>query len=298
MPDDAELQNPAGTDGAAHDVYAELERQRRRNAELECTVAELRRSVDDLEAFSWEISHDLKAPLAGIGGYAQLLTQLDVGWPRPAGYDEFVSEINQGTARMSRLIDDVLAYSTVRGAPLRLTTIDLGTLMDDVVADRAAEMLLHSGQTTPHITRDPLPAVHGDHGLLRRLFENLLGNALKYVRPGEPARVHVSASVDAGGGVHVEVTDAGIGIPDGQHESIFGELHRAHPDAYAGTGLGLAICRRIAHRLGGTIGADPRFRGGARLWFTLPAAAAESGRTTPSAATATGLSPVAAEVAS
>jgi signal transduction histidine kinase len=296
VPHNADPLTPAGTDGAANDMYAELEHQRRRNAELERTVLQLNRTVRDLETFSWEISHDLKAPLAGICGYAQLLSHLDVGWPRPAGYDEFVEEINRGTDRMRQLIDDVLAYSTVRGAALRMTTIDLGALVDDVAADlvaaRTTEASLPGGRPAPRITRDALPAVHGDHGMLRRLFENLLGNALKYVRPGETARVHVSARAGAGGVVHLEVTDAGVGIPEGQHEAIFGELHRAHPDAYAGTGLGLAICRRILHRLGGAIGADPRFRGGARIWFTLSAVPAGTGPAE------TGHAPVTAELAS
>ncbi|RSM43072.1 two-component sensor histidine kinase [Actinoplanes sp. ATCC 53533] len=291
MPHNADPPTAAGTDCAADDVYAELERQRRRNADLERTILQLTRSVRDLETFSWEISHDLKAPLMGISGYAQLLTHLDVGWPRPAEFDEFAAEITQGANRMARLIDDVLAYSTVRGAALRMTTIDLGALVDDVVADRTAEAALLGGQPAPHITRDALPAVHGDHGMLRRLFENLLGNALKYVRPGETPRVHVSARAGGDGAVRVEVTDAGVGIPEGQHEAIFGELHRAHPDAYEGTGLGLAICRRIVQRLGGAIGADPRFRGGARVWFTLAAEAAEGGPT------GTGQVPVAAEFA-
>ena len=291
MPHNADPPTAACSDGAADDVYAELERQRRRNTDLEHTILQLTRSVRDLEAFSWEISHDLKAPLTGISGYAQLLAHLDVGWPRPAEFDEFVAEITGGADRMARLIDDVLAYSTARGAALRMTTIDLGALVDDVVADRAAEASLLSGQPTPHITRDALPAVHGDHGMLRRLFENLLGNALKYVRPGETARVHVSAQADNDGAVRIEVTDAGVGIPEGQHEAIFGELHRAHPDAYEGTGLGLAICRRIAQRLGGSIGADPRFRGGARVWFTLAAAPADDG------SAGAGTVPVAAEVA-
>ena len=291
MPHNADPPTAAGTDGAAHDVYAELEQLRRRNADLERTIVQLSRSVRDLESFSWELSHDLKGPLAGICGYAELLAHLDVGWPRPAEYDEFVAEINRGTDRMRRLIDDVLAYSTVRGAPLRMTTIDLGALVDDAVADSAAEASPLGGQPAPHITRDALPAVHGDHGMLRRLFENLLGNALKYVRPGETARVHVSARSGGDGVVRIEVTDAGVGIPEGQHEAIFGELHRAHPDAYAGTGLGLAICRRIAQRLGGAIGADPRFRGGARVWITLPAGSTEAG------SAETGHLAVAAEVA-
>ncbi|MFI5935901.1 ATP-binding protein [Actinoplanes sp. NPDC051494] len=253
----------------------DVERLMQRNAELEAQVAKLSRSVQDLEAFSREISHDLKAPLAGILGYAQLLTHLDVGYPRPADYDDFVAEINRGTDRMRRLIDDVLAYSTVRGAPLHLTAIDLTALVHDVVADRAVELPRPGAQPrpAPHITYAELPPVRGDHGMLRRLMENLIGNAVKYVRPGEPARVHVSALTGADGTVRIEVSDHGVGIPDGQHEAIFGELHRAHPDAYPGTGLGLTICRRIVERLGGAIGADPDFRGGARIWFTLPVAA-------------------------
>ncbi|GGQ73656.1 hypothetical protein GCM10010166_49740 [Couchioplanes caeruleus subsp. azureus] len=261
------------------DVYAELERERRRNAELEHRVRELSRSVQDLEAFSREISHDLKAPLAGICGYAQLLTHLDVGYPRPVDYDDFVAEINRGTDRMRRLIDDVLAYSTVRGARLHLTNIDLNALIDDVVADQAMELPRPgtAPRPEPQITWERLPPVRGDHGMLRRVVENLLGNALKYVRPGEPAQVHISARTGPDGFVRTEVTDQGVGIPDGQHEAIFGELHRAHPDAYPGTGLGLTICRRIVQRLGGEIGADPQFRGGARIWFTLPAASTEAG---------------------
>lgn len=261
----------------ATNLYAELERERLRNEELERRVGELSRSVQELEAFSREISHDLKAPLAGICGYAQLLTHLDIGYPHPDDYDDFVAEINRSTDRMGRLIDDVLAYSTVRGAQLHLTTIDLSALVDDVVADRAIE-LRWPGATRrpePQVTWETLPAVRGDHGMLRRLLENLLGNALKYVRPGEAARVHLSARTEAGM-VRVEVTDQGVGIPEGQHEAIFGELHRAHPDAYPGTGLGLTICRRIVERLGGSIGADPQFHDGARIWFVLPAATAET----------------------
>jgi signal transduction histidine kinase len=260
----------------AENLYARLEREQLRNQELERRVTELSRSVEELEAFSREISHDLKAPLAGICGYAQLLTHLDIGSPHPEDYDDFVAEINRGTDRMRRMIDDVLAYSTAGGARLHLTRIDLSTLIDDVVADRAVEPLGPGAvsRPAPRITWETLPAVRGDHGMLQRLLENLLGNALKYVRPGEAARVHISGRTE-GRLVRVEVIDQGVGIPDGQHEAIFGELHRAHPEAYPGTGLGLTICRRIVQRLGGAIGADPQFHGGARIWFTLPVAAAD-----------------------
>ncbi|MCA2213949.1 sensor histidine kinase [Jidongwangia harbinensis] len=277
MPDNADL---AGADAAR--LRAELELARRRNAELERTVGDLNRSVLELEAFSREISHDLKGPLAGICGYAQLLTHLDLGAYRPAEFDEFVEEINRGTDRMRRLIDDVLTYSTARGAPLEPATVDLTALVHTVIADRVREMSAPGVGAHPatHITWDQMPAVRGDLGMLRRVLDNLLGNALKYVRPGQAARVHLSARADKPGLVRVEVTDDGVGIPDGQHELIFTELHRAHADAYPGTGLGLSICRRIVHRLGGTIGADPEFRDGARIWFTVPAADAGTERAT------------------
>jgi signal transduction histidine kinase len=249
-------------------LRAELDAERRRAAELERTVGDLSRSVQELEAFSREISHDLKGPLAGICGYAQLLTHMDFGVPRPIEYDEFVEEINRGTDRMRRLIDDVLTYSTARGAPLRLTTVDLTALVHATVTDRVQQV----PGSAMHLTWDDMPAVRGDYGMLQRVLDNLIGNALKYVRPGHAARVHVSAHADRSGMVRVEVTDEGVGIPEGQHELIFAELHRAHADAYPGTGLGLSICRRIVHRLGGAIGADPQYRDGARIWFTVPAA--------------------------
>jgi signal transduction histidine kinase len=230
-------------------------------------VADLQRRVAELETFAREISHDLKAPLAGICGYAQLLAHMDLGGPRPAEYDEFVAGIEHATQRMSRLIDDVLAYATVGEERVHPATIDLSSLVDDLVADRPPA----THGPAPRITRADLPLVRGDHGMVRRLLENLIGNAVKYVRPGEAAQVHVSAWTD-GGFVGIEVTDRGVGIPDGQHEAVFGELHRAHADAYPGTGLGLTICRRIVQRMGGTIHADPHFRDGARIWFTLPAA--------------------------
>ncbi|WP_305785997.1 sensor histidine kinase [Symbioplanes lichenis] len=253
-------------------LAAQLEQERLRNEQLERTVRALNDSVQELEAFAREVSHDLKAPLAGILGYAQLLENMDFGPARPAEFDDFVHEIGRGTSLMSRLIDDVLAYSTARGAVLHLTDVELTAVLADVAAEWAGDV----SRPAPRITWDDLPAVRGDDLMLRRVIDNLIGNAVKYVRPGEAARVHVSADVIPAaegheGFVRVEVTDQGIGIPEGQHEAIFGELHRAHP-AYPGTGLGLTICRRIVRRLGGEIGADPDFTGGARIWLTLPVA--------------------------
>ncbi|GAB1640552.1 hypothetical protein KRMM14A1259_09750 [Krasilnikovia sp. MM14-A1259] len=272
---DREPTVPAAQPGSPTDdaVQAELELARQRNADLERTVRELTRSVAELEAFSREISHDLKSPLAGICGYAQLLAHVDFGVPHPDEFDEFVSQISNGTERMRSLIDDMLAYATARGGQLQATPVDLTAVVAEVAAAQTSEVRHRSG-VVPRITVDPLPSVHGDEIMLRRVFDNLVSNAVKYVRPGEAARVHISARPGAAGWLRIEVTDSGIGIPDGQHETIFGELNRAHAQAgYPGTGLGLTICRRIVERHGGAIGADPSFREGTRIWLTLPTAA-------------------------
>ena len=257
---------------AVANLYAEVERERRRNAELQEQVQRLTTSVQELVTFAQDVSHDLKTPLAGICGYAQLLEHLDLAAGRPPEFDEFVTELTRCTDRMRQLIDDVLDFSTLREARVHVSPVDLNTLVDDVILDATGLI-----RPAPAITHDRLPVVQGDHGLIRRLLENLLGNAIKYVRPGEAARVHVVADTDDDGMVRIAVCDRGVGIPDGQHEEIFKELHRAHPDVYPGSGLGLSICRRIVQRLGGDIGADPQFRDGARIWFRLPAARTSGG---------------------
>ncbi|SDT46763.1 sensor histidine kinase [Actinoplanes derwentensis] len=252
-----------GTELAA--LRIELERERQHNADLQRTVERLYQSVAELRTFARDVSHDLKAPLAGVYGYAQLLEHLDVGYPHPPGYDEYVSEINRSAGRMRQLIDDVLTYASTEDARLRTGPIDLGALVDDLATDA-----LSLTTPVPRITRDALPVIRGDHGMVRRLMENLLGNAIKYVPLGEAAQVHVAARAVGDGTVRIEISDQGIGIQAGQHELIFEELHRSLPEAYPGNGLGLAICRRIVRRLGGVIAADPHYQDGARIWLTLP----------------------------
>ena len=119
--------------------------------------------------------------------------------------------------------------------------------------------------------RGPLPVVQADPELLRHVVDNLVGNALKYTRPGVPARVEVSARELRGGAVRIDVADNGIGIPAAERGKVFDEFHRcATGGAHPGTGLGLAICRRIVEQHGGRIGVEENRGGGSRIWFTLP----------------------------
>ena len=121
------------------------------------------------------------------------------------------------------------------------------------------------------MTVGEIPPVHGDRVLIDQVLENLIGNALKYVTAGVRPEVDVRGCADQGM-VRVTVTDNGIGLPEGQHESIFAEFHRVHPAGYEGTGLGLAIARRIVTRHGGTIVARDNPAGGTVFEFTLPSA--------------------------
>lgn len=245
---------------------------RARCKELEEANAALTQSVAELEAFAGVVSHDLKNPLGTVAGYVQLLTYLDPQQRSSAEYQELLAGVTDGVQGMRRLIDDLLEFATAPGARLQLLRVDLDVLVREVVDAHLEMNRLGGGGPRPDITVEPLPSVHADRAMLRRVVDNLVDNAIKYTRPGQAARVHVSAAGHATGWVHVEVADRGIGIPDGRHEAVFAGFHRAHDgEGYPGNGLGLAFCRRIVQRHGGLIGARPNPGGGTRFWLTLPA---------------------------
>ncbi len=227
-------------------------------------ITELRRYENDLAVFAGVVAHDLKAPLTVIRGHSEAVIE---DLPPGTGVEDSVERIIRAVDRMAGLIDTLLAYSTARDAPLRIRRVDLGALVGEVVHDRTAHL---RPEDHPRITVGELPAVTADPAMLRHVLDNLIGNALKYVRPGTEPRVEVTGST-AGAWVRVEVADRGIGIPDDAKNDVFDSFHRAHAEAgYAGTGLGLAICRRIVERHGGEIGVSDNPGGGTRFHFTLP----------------------------
>ena len=219
----------------------------------------------ELAAFAGVVAHDLRNPLAGIDGWTELVEdQLRSG----EGIDhelliEFVSRVRTSSRRMRELIGSLLQHATSSNRRLEPHVVDLEALVADVVAHRSAGSLVRYG---------PLPPVRADETLLRQVLDNLVGNALKYVGPGEQPHVTISARVVSSDRVAVAVTDRGIGLPEGEHKSVFEEFYRAHRD-YEGSGLGLAICRRIVLRHGGTIVARDNPAGvGSVFEFTLPSA--------------------------
>ncbi len=246
-------------------------------------ITELRRYEQELAVFAGVVAHDLKAPLAVIRGHCEtagddLADAPDS--PEVAAARAGLRRIALGVDRMAALIDTLLAYTTSRDAPLQVRVVPLGPLVDDVIAGRIGHLRASDGPR-PEIYVGELPEVDADPAMLRHVFDNLIGNALKYVQPGRVARIDVTAVPAAGpsdggeipGWTRIEIADRGIGIPDDDKPEIFESFHRARTVAdYAGTGLGLAICRRVVERHGGVIGAADNPGGGTRFHFTLPLA--------------------------
>jgi PAS domain S-box-containing protein len=239
------------------------------NVDLERRVAErtreLERSNADLEQFAYVASHDLQEPLRAVASYTQLLARryrnrLDGDALR------FVDRTTAAVARMQALIRDLLAYSRVGTRGERFGTTDTEAVLREALDDLQASI----AEAGALVTHDPLPKLPADALQLRQLFQNLIGNAIKF-RRDEPPRVHVSARRD-GGNWLFSVRDNGIGIEPEYAERIFVIFQRLHSrTAYPGTGVGLAICKRIVERHGGHIWVESDPGAGTSIHLRLPA---------------------------
>ncbi len=220
----------------------------------------------ELEAFARRAAHDLQQPLIVIDGWAGLLdahlSASSDDRSQPVREVDMVHRIQGGVAQMSDLVANLLADATARDREMAKEQVDLARLARGIAESRGALDVVQVGE---------IPPVEGDEQLLHALLDNLIGNALKYVAPGERARVEVNGRRELDRMVSVSVTDNGVGIPEGNHEAIFEEFTRAHGDAYPGTGLGLSISRRIVERHGGDIFARSRGSGPGTIFeFRLP----------------------------
>jgi signal transduction histidine kinase len=240
-------------------------------------ITELRRYEQDLAVFAGVVAHDLKSPLAVVRGHCETAADELRDAPDAPEVTQALGALGRialGVDRMAALIDTLLAYTTSRDAPLHVTTVALGPLVDDVVAGRIGHLRPSDGPV-PDVYAGELPEVHADPAMLRHVVDNLIGNSLKYVQPGRPARIDVTAAPAPAGWTRIEIADRGIGIPDDEKPSVFDSFTRARTAAgYAGTGLGLAICRRVVERHGGAIGVADNPGGGTRFHVTLPLAGA------------------------
>jgi PAS domain S-box-containing protein len=231
---------------------------------LEEKTEELARSNRDLEAFAYVASHDLQEPLRMVTSYVQLLAKRYKG-KLDSDADDFINFAVDGAMRMWNLINDLLAYSRVgtRGHPFE--PINCETILQQAL-DNLKVTMEESGAV---VTHDSLPTVTADGSQLGQLFQNLIGNAIKF-RGNERPRIHVSANRN-GNGWTFSVRDNGIGIAPEYRERIFIIFQRLHGrQQYPGTGIGLAICKKIVERHGGRIWVESTPEKGATFYFTLP----------------------------
>jgi diguanylate cyclase (GGDEF)-like protein len=232
-----------------------------------------RRHRDELTSFAGVVAHDLLNPLATIEGWCESLRETIDG-DRQSEAADAVVRIRRAAARMGAMINDLLAYTTARDAALAPARFDLGDLVNDIALARI-DQAQSAGTPVPTFGIGELQTVYADPALIRQLMENLISNAIKYTAAGVVPDITIT-SHGTDRLVTVTIDDNGIGIPAGQHDSIFDNFHRAHRTAgYTGTGLGLGICKRIVERHGGTISATDKPGGhGSRFTLTLPGEAA------------------------
>jgi light-regulated signal transduction histidine kinase (bacteriophytochrome) len=242
------------------------------NAALLAKAAQLEATNKELESFSYSVSHDLRAPLRAVDGFALMLEE-DYKERIDAEGLRYISVIRQNSRRMGALIDDLLTFSRLGRQPVAHGEVNVDSLVREVV-----EEVLHTASfgergdaaTAPHIEVEPLPPARGDRGLLRQVWANLIANAVKYSSKAARPFIQVSGR-QVGAENHYSVRDNGVGFDmayAGQLFRVFQRLHRA--DEFSGTGVGLAIVHRVVTRHGGRVWAEGKVDHGAVFSFALP----------------------------
>lgn len=257
------------------DVSRRLESEReilRLSTDVKRRAAELATANADLKAFTYSVSHDLRAPLRAITGFSQILTRRHADRLDAQGR-HYLDNIIEASTRMSRQIDGLLAYARLGRQAVIPRPVELSTLFAGLSREFAPRLREVNGEL--HVA-SPLPAVMGDSTILGQLFGNLLDNALKYRRREVAPRVCISAeSVDSI--VRVTVADNGIGIAPEHHAKIFQVFQRLHSEEeYSGAGIGLASAKKSADLLAGSIRVESELGSGSRFIVELPAASTES----------------------
>ena len=236
----------------------------RKAEELAELSGELQRSNKELEAFSYSISHDLRAPFRHIVGFAQLLRERETALDDKSRH--YLRNISESALSAGRLVDDLLNFSQLGRASVSHAQVD----MDKIISEVRRSVLLNAGERDIVWSVGRLPVAWGDAGLLRQVWYNLVDNAVKYTRPRSPARIGISGCVEQGFAVYT-ITDNGVGFDmtySGKLFGVFQRLQRA--EDFEGTGIGLALVRRIVERHQGSICAHSDLDKGATFVFRLP----------------------------
>ena len=236
------------------------------NRTLSHRAIALEASIKELDAFSYSISHDLRAPLRHIGGYVGLLRN-SAGPSLPGESRRFLDEITGSAAQMGKLIDDLLLFSRMGRTEMRQQRFELAELVEESICQLKSEI---NGRNILW-KRGPLPTVQADPALVRQVLINLLSIAIKYTRPRDPATIEIGCTSETAEEMVVFVRDNGVGFDMNYSDKLFGVFQRLHADdEFEGTGIGLANVRRIIARHGGRTWAEGKVGEGATFYFSLP----------------------------
>jgi signal transduction histidine kinase len=224
----------------------------------------LRETIQELEAFSYSVSHDMRSPLRAMQGYADAVLE-DCRGKLDATAEEYLQRIRRAAGRMDLLIQDVLAYSRVAKGEIRLHKVDVEHVIRDVIQNYPALQLAHADISI--VT--PIPPILGHEAYLTQIISNFLGNAVKFVERGSRPEVKISAQSE-GEMVRISFQDKGIGIAREHQNQIFQIFGRVYPEKkYEGTGIGLAIAKKAAERMGGSVGVLSELGRGSEFFVLL-----------------------------
>jgi PAS domain S-box-containing protein len=246
----------------AHDI------SERKNAEekLKEIIGELERSNYELQQFAYITSHDLQEPLRTIASFTQLLERRYKGRLDPDA-DEFIDFIVDAAVRMKGMIQGLLEYSRVGTQKIEFEEVDMNTKLKKALSNLKASI----DKNKAEITYDHLPTVLADPNQMVRVFQNLIGNAIKFRKEGEPPKIHIACQMDNENNEYIfEVKDNGIGMEKEYTDKIFEVFKRLHTvDKYRGTGIGLSVVKRIIEQHGGKIWVESELGYGSTFYFTL-----------------------------
>jgi PAS domain S-box-containing protein len=253
--------------GATVDITDRKRAEERLESAVRERTAKLRETVGELEAFSYSVSHDLRAPLRAMHGYAAALIE-DAGHKLAVNEREYLQRISNAAQRLDRLINDVLTYSRLARTEVQFDRVDLDAVVRETLLQYPS---LISAQARISVAY-PLGVVLGHEALIVQVVSNLLSNAVKFVLPGVLPEIKVySERHDEG--LRLWVEDNGIGIAHHNHTRIFGMFQRLNAEwAYEGTGMGLSIVKKAAERMGGRVGVESDEGKGSRFWLDLKSA--------------------------
>lgn len=227
---------------------------------------DLRRSNEELERFAYVASHDLRAPLRSIGGFAKLLSKREAEALSEAG-QEYLGLVLESVGQMEALIADLLEFSRTQ----RVEVPDDPVALDAVLTTVQTRLDAQTHEAGARIDCSALPEVRGHAGLLGQLFQNLVANGIKFARSGAVPTVTVTAQTTTDGFYRIDVADNGIGIAEAHLAEVFEMFRRLHSaDEYPGTGIGLALCAKIAERHGGRINVESTLGHGSTFRVFLP----------------------------